>query len=107
MGHIFPAWIGFRGGKGVATAAGVFSLLAPLALAVSAGAFLLTVVITRYISLGSLAGSATLAGMTFAMPTPLPIQIGAVAAAVLIGVRHRANIIRVMHGRERRIGVRV
>jgi glycerol-3-phosphate acyltransferase PlsY len=104
---MFPAWIGFRGGKGVATAAGVFSLLAPLALAVSAGAFLLTVVLTRYISLGSLAGSVALAGMTLATPTPLPIQIGAIAAALLVGVRHRANVARVIAGRERRIGVRV
>jgi len=60
VGHIYPVWLRFHGGKGVAVAAGVFSVLSPVATAVAAGLFLFTVWLTRYISLGSIAATLAL-----------------------------------------------
>lgn len=107
VGHMYPAWLGFRGGKGVATAAGVFAVLAPVALGVAAAVFLAGVTISRYISVGSLAGAAALATTTFALDAPMHVAIGSAVAAALILHRHRGNLARILAGSERRVGLRL
>lgn len=107
FGHIYPVWLRFRGGKGVATAAGVFAVLTPIALASASAAFVLTVWTTRYISVGSVIGALTLAIVAFITDAPGVVEIGSVIAALLILHRHRANIARVVAGTERRVGQRL
>ncbi len=106
VGHIYPVWLRFRGGKGVATACGVFATLAPLAIPPALGVFVLGAWLTKYISVGSVLASAALPPIAYAMGTPLPIVVAAAAAAALIVFRHRSNLARVWLGTERRIGVR-
>lgn len=106
VGHLYPVWLGFRGGKGVATAAGAFGVLAPAALAVAGSVFLIAVWATRYISVGSLAGAVTLAVVTTAGEAPI-VAAGAIVAALLIVRRHRDNVSRLMTGTERRLGQRL
>jgi glycerol-3-phosphate acyltransferase PlsY len=106
IGHIYPLWLGFRGGKGVATAAGVFAVLAPVALALASGAFLIVVWFTRYISLGSLAGAATLVAVAGASDVPATVVVGAAVAGLIILHRHRGNLTRLLNGTERQMGQR-
>jgi glycerol-3-phosphate acyltransferase PlsY len=106
VGHVYPVWLGFRGGKGVATAAGVFAVLAPISLAVSTVVFVAAVWATRFVSVGSLAGALTLAAAALVGETPL-VAIGALAAAAIIVGRHRGNLSRLCAGTERRVGQRL
>ena len=106
VGHIYPVWLRFRGGKGVATACGVFAMLAPLAIPPALGVFFLAAWLTKYISVGSVLASAALPPIAYAIGTPLPTVAAAAAAAALIVFRHRSNLARVWLGTERRIGVR-
>ena len=106
VGHLYPVWLGFRGGKGVATAAGAFGVLAPAALAAAGAVFVIAVWATRYISVGSLAGAVTLAVVTAVSEAPM-VAVGAIVAALLIVRRHRDNLSRLMTGTERRIGQRL
>jgi glycerol-3-phosphate acyltransferase PlsY len=105
-GHVFPVWLNFRGGKGVATSAGVFAVLAPSSLGVAAGVFLATVWVTRHISVGSLAGATALV-LSTAVANPLDVFFGAIVAAGMIGHRHRSNVSRLRAGTERRINLRL
>lgn len=107
VGHIYPIWLGFRGGKGVATAAGVFAVLAPVSLAIAGIVFVGAVSITRYVSVGSLAGTATLAAATAVSDAPVVVAAGALLTAILIVQRHRGNLSRLRAGTERRVGQRV
>ena len=107
IGHIYPAWLRFRGGKGVATAAGVFLVLAPMAVAIAAGVFALAVSVTRYISVGSMASAITLAVVASAPDPSAPLAVGAILTAVIILHRHRGNLGRLVAGTERRVGERL
>jgi glycerol-3-phosphate acyltransferase PlsY len=107
IGHIYPVWLRFRGGKGVATACGVFAVLTPLAVPPALATFAAVVWLTKYISLGSVFASLALPPVAYAIGSPPPAVAAAVASAALIIFRHRSNLARVWTGSERRIGVRV
>jgi glycerol-3-phosphate acyltransferase PlsY len=107
IGHIYPVWLRFRGGKGVATAAGAFGVLTPLALGVAGAVFILAVWLTRYISVGSMAGAVALAIAAAAGDEPGIVAVGATLSALMILHRHSANLARLRTGTERRIGQRL
>jgi acyl phosphate:glycerol-3-phosphate acyltransferase len=105
IGHCFPVWLGFHGGKGVATAAGVFLVLCPLALLGAVLLFVLVVVFSRYVSLGSISAAASMPMLIYFLwaphhAPPLVVTFGALAAAVLIVYKHDANIQRLVQGEE-------
>jgi glycerol-3-phosphate acyltransferase PlsY len=106
VGHIYPVWLRFHGGKGVAVAAGVFSVLAPLATGISALLFLVTVTVTRYVSLGSIAATVALPPIAWLSGAPGAVVAAATGTGCLILFRHRANLRRLLAGTERRVGVR-
>jgi acyl phosphate:glycerol-3-phosphate acyltransferase len=107
VGHIYPVWLRFSGGKGVATAAGVFAVLAPYSVLTAVGVFVATVWITRYVSMGSIAAAAALPLAAAAGDAAAPVVLGAVLSALVILHRHRDNLARVVAGTERRIGQRI
>jgi glycerol-3-phosphate acyltransferase PlsY len=106
LGHMFPVWLAFKGGKGVATAAGSFVALAPRAMLVAIVLFVLVVALTRYVSLGSIvAGAAFPLCVWWLGPgehTTAPILLLIGASSVLIIVRHKDNIRRLLAGTENR-----
>jgi glycerol-3-phosphate acyltransferase PlsY len=104
VGHIYPVWLRFHGGKGVAVAAGVFSVLAPLATLLAAGVFLASVWLTRVVSLGSVAATVTLPSVAWLTGAPPAVISAAAGTAALILFRHRANVRRIARGTERRMG---
>ena len=111
VGHIFPVWLRFRGGKGVATGVGVFLMLAPLAVALGAVIFVIVVWRTRYVSLGSiLAAAAIPLSVLLQHVLVRPIDsLAAILSSAVVGVAlivwaHRENIQRLMSGTERKFG---
>jgi glycerol-3-phosphate acyltransferase PlsY len=103
VGHIYPVWLRFHGGKGVAVAAGVFAILTPLATAFALTLFLLIVWTTRYISLGSVAATLALPPAAWLTGAPGAVVGAAAGSAGLILFRHRANLFRLRTGTERKI----
>jgi acyl phosphate:glycerol-3-phosphate acyltransferase len=103
VGHIYPVWLRFHGGKGVAVAAGVFVVLTPLATFAAMTLFLVTVWTTRYISLGSMAATVALPPMAWLTGAPGAVVGSAAGTAGLILFRHRANLRRLRSGTERRL----
>lgn len=108
LGHIFPVWLKFRGGKGVATAAGVFAALAPLGLLIGLLSFILVLWRTRYVSLGSIIAAMVFGVSTFWMELSKPMPD--VALMILVGfivtmiiLKHKSNIQRLLRGEENKI----
>jgi len=104
LGHMYPVWLRFRGGKGVATGGGAFLLLAPLPTVCGLAAFGIVAAVTRYVSLGSIAGAATLAVLAFLLGAPLSVARAAAGLAVLVTWKHRGNLQRIAQGTESRLG---
>ena len=106
LGHVFPVWLGFKGGKGVATALGVFLAFAPLAALSALGVFIVVFAITRYVSLASILAAGMMPVFCLLwMPDRSPIFVGGVIfLALLVIVKHHANIARLMGGKESRFG---
>jgi len=104
LGHIFPVWLRFRGGKGVATALGVFLMLSPAVVLIGLIVFAITFALTRYVSLASLVMLCSIAiASLFLMvldPLELPDAVAAILIAGLVVFAHRANIQRLMAGTE-------
>lgn len=103
-GHIYPVWLRFHGGKGVATTAGAFAVLAPRATLVATIVFALLVWASRFVSLGSLAGALTLVAAGYGFRASRAVIAASIAAAALIAWRHRENVARLLAGREHRLG---
>ena len=113
IGHSFPVFFGFRGGKGVATAFGAFLALMPLAAGLGLALFVLVVARTRYVSLGSIVAALALpplvvllgrSGLAPALPPGAVAVIDCAAALILF--QHRNNVARLRAGTERRLGER-
>jgi|SRR5215213_4040330 len=103
VGHIFPVWLRFRGGKGVATGVGIFLVLAPIALLCAGVVFVAIVVLTRYVSLGSVAAAILIPVLVWVQSDSQPLLIAAIIGAALIVFAHRGNIQRLASGTESRI----
>lgn len=106
LGHTFSPFLGFKGGKGVATSLGVLIGLNGWVALGSFAVFLLTVVATRYVSLGSILGAATQAALFFALPNPLPFRLFGLLVATFVIVKHRTNIDRLRAGTESKFGTK-
>jgi glycerol-3-phosphate acyltransferase PlsY len=112
VGHIYPLFAGFRGGKGVGTTAGMMIAVHPLVLAACAPVFFVTVLATRMVSLGSVLAAASfplllwaMSGTSWVMENPWSFGIVA-GLALLIVVKHRSNLLRIRSGTENRLGRR-
>ncbi|MCL6481246.1 MAG: glycerol-3-phosphate 1-O-acyltransferase PlsY [Firmicutes bacterium] len=111
IGHCFSVFLGFRGGRGVATGAGAFLAVSPAATAAALGVFFIVVLFWRYISLGSIVAAGTLPVLLYALyapghAPPTAISLAATATAVLIVWQHRPNLRRLASGTEPKFSLR-
>ena len=103
LGHTFSLFLWFRGGKGVATSTGVFLGLAPVPTLIAGGVFAIVFAATRMVSAGSISAAAAMIAAVFVIATPVPVRIVTVLVAVLVIVKHHANIRRILKGEESRL----
>jgi acyl phosphate:glycerol-3-phosphate acyltransferase len=109
IGHMFPVWLGFKGGKGVATGLGVFLALAPMAVLIAVTLFLAIVALTHYVSLGSILAAAIIPVLIWWLEWDLFTASAlamCTAVALLVIIRHHQNIGRLLAGTESRFGAR-
>lgn len=107
LGHVFPIWLKFSGGKGVATALGVFLMISWMAVAAAVAVFAIVVLFWRYISLGSVSAAAALPLLVYFLyapghAPPTAVTAGALVSSFLVIVKHRENIERLLAGTEPR-----
>jgi acyl phosphate:glycerol-3-phosphate acyltransferase len=103
LGHVFPVWLRFKGGKGVAVGGGVVLGLMPLTVLVLAIVFVAIVGVTRFVSLGSIAVAVAFTPLTLLFDEPWPNVVFAAAASVFVLAKHRANIGRLWRREELRL----
>jgi glycerol-3-phosphate acyltransferase PlsY len=106
LGHVFPVWLKFRGGKGIATALGVFIALVPLVALASVLLFALVVATTRLVSLGSILAAISIPFFALLLvPKRSPALLAGLTCISLVSIaKHHANIVRLLHGKESRFG---
>lgn len=107
VGHVFPVWLAFRGGKGVATGLGVMTALIPLSVAVALPVFIAVVAVSRYISLGSIAAAMVLPAAFFIdhnLAEDSELFIFVCVACIFVIYKHKSNIKRIVAGEENRLG---
>jgi glycerol-3-phosphate acyltransferase PlsY len=105
IGHCYPVYLKFKGGKGVATALGIFLVLSPQAVLGALVVFVLTVATTRYISLGSVFAAMSAPLLILMLNHPQPIFLATLLIALLVVWRHRSNIRRLLDGSENRFNL--
>ena len=111
LGHMFPVWLKFKGGKGVATGVGAFVLICWPGVAGAFVVWIVVVAIWRYVSLGSIIAAASLPVLTYRLyvplgAPPLAVSIGTTLMATLIILKHKDNIARLVAGTENRLKIR-
>jgi len=105
LGHNYTCWLKFKGGKGIATSAGVFLALAPLALGIALGVWIVVFALGRYVSVASIAAAVALpAAVWILLPHNLLLSIVTTAVGLLAIAKHKGNIERLFNGTERRFG---
>jgi glycerol-3-phosphate acyltransferase PlsY len=107
VGHLYPLYLGFRGGKGVATALGIFIALCPLAVIIDFFLFAGVLTTWRIVSVSSMSAAAFMPFLIWVFTGSQPYVVMAICVAILIVYRHRANIQRLVAGRENRIQFRL
>lgn len=100
LGHDFPLVLSFRGGKGVAATVGILLSLFPVPTLIGIAVFILVVVLTRMVSLGSLVFVTGMATYTLISRQPVVLVVAAVGLAIFAILRHRSNIVRILNGTE-------
>jgi glycerol-3-phosphate acyltransferase PlsY len=103
LGHVFPVWLKFKGGKGVATALGVLLVLLPIPALIGFAGWITVMLIFRVSSVGSLLGGALAIGSSFLLGNPLPYSLLAVGLLLAMIATHRSNIQRMLKGTENKI----
>lgn len=103
LGHSFSLYLKFKGGKGVATSAGVFLGLAPIPVVIGAVVFGGVVAVTRMVSAGSISAAVVVCIACFLAPLSTPVRVVAVIVAALVIIKHRSNIKRILKGEENKI----
>jgi glycerol-3-phosphate acyltransferase PlsY len=106
LGHLFPVYLRFKGGKGVATALGVFLYFAPLVILIEIAIFIAVVGIWKYVSLGSLIAAAAMTLLLLLFASPKPVVLLSSAFALLIFIKHKTNIQRLLNGTENKFGTK-
>jgi len=106
LGHCFPVFIRFRGGKGVSTAMGAYAVLAPFPFVLSLAVFVGTIAATRFVSLGSLLAIASFPLWAYFLYRDRQLALLGLAIFIVIALRHRGNIQRLLRGQERKFGQR-
>jgi acyl phosphate:glycerol-3-phosphate acyltransferase len=104
LGHLFPVYLKFKGGKGVATALGVFLYLSPIVILIEVIIFAFAVGVWKYVSLGSLIAAAAMPVLLLMIAFPKPIVLLSIVFALLIFIKHKANIQRLLNGTENKFG---
>ncbi len=108
IGHAFPLFLRFKGGKAVATSFGVFIWLAPVAIAISFAVWIVTVLVSRFVSLGSMIGTLTLVGVIICVvDSPfgdnIYLTLLSMAVTILVIAKHTSNIKRIISGTEKKV----